>query len=163
MVPRPPGASDLQAKFIMDAVGPAQASQRETGVPASVTIAQAALESDWGRSRLATVGHNYFGIKASGGTGPAGVISMQTGEYLNGSNVVVTDGFRAYHNMEESFADHGRLLKSSKRYASCFETSDPREFARRLQAAGYATDPQYAAKLIRYMDKFNLYAYDLPQ
>lgn len=162
-VPTPPAASAFQAKFILAAVGPAQASQRETGVPASVTIAQAALESDWGRSRLATVGHNYFGIKASSGPGPAGVINMQTGEFINGSNVTVTAGFRAYHNMEESFADHGLFLRQNKRYAACFETKDPKEFARRLKAAGYATDPQYATKLINLMNKFNLYAYDLPE
>lgn len=161
-VPTPPAASALQARFIMDAVEPAQASQRETGVPASVTIAQAALESDWGRSRLATVGHNYFGIKASSGPGPAGVINMQTGEVLNGRSVTVTAGFRAYHNMEESFADHGQFLRKNQRYAACFETKDPKEFARRLKAAGYATDPQYATKLINLMNKFNLYAYDLP-
>lgn len=162
-LPAPPGASALQANFILNGVEPAQASQRETGVPASVTLAQAALESDWGRSKLATIGHNYFGIKASDGPGPAGSINMNTWEVIGGSNVTVSAAFKAYHNMEESFADHGWFLRNRERYAACFQTTDPREFARRLQRAGYATDPQYASKLIRLMDKFNLYSYDLPQ
>lgn len=157
----PANATEFQAEFIMSAVGPAQASQRETGVPASVTIAQAALESDWGRSALSVKGQNYFGIKALSGPGPAGVINMNTGEHLNGQDVTVNAGFRAYHNMEESFSDHGRFLKENDRYSKCFETSDPKEFARRLHAAGYATDPQYAAKLIKFMDKHNLYVYDV--
>lgn len=157
----PTNATEFQAEFIMSAVEPAQASQRETGVPASVTIAQAALESDWGRSALSVKGQNYFGIKALSGPGPAGVIYMNTGEHLNGQDVTVNAGFRAYNNMEESFTDHGRFLKENDRYDVCFDTDDPKEFARRLQAAGYATDPQYAAKLIAFMDRHNLYVYDV--
>lgn len=160
-LPMPTNATESQARFILSAAEPAQASQRETGVPASVTIAQAALESSWGQSVLSTKAHNYFGIKALNGPGPAGVINLNTGEYLNGQSVVINDGFKAYHSMEESFADHGRYLRDNPRYAKCFETKDPKEFARRLEAAGYATDPAYAAKLIQCMDRFNLYAYDV--
>ena len=160
-LPMPTNATESQTRFILSAAEPAQASQRETGVPASVTIAQAALESSWGQSVLSTKANNYFGIKALNGPGPAGVINLNTGEYLNGQNVVINDGFKAYHNMEESFADHGRYLRDNPRYAKCFETEDPKEFARRLEAAGYATDPAYAAKLIQCMDRFNLYAYDV--
>ena len=160
-VPAPTNATESEAKFILAAVEPAQASQRETGVPASVTIAQAALESGWGKSKLANQAHNYFGIKALNGPGPAGVVTMDTGEYLGGQNVTVSAEFKAYHNMQESFTDHGKFLKEGTRYAQCFETKDPKEFARRVQAAGYATDPAYANKLIAFMDKYNLYAYDV--
>lgn len=61
---------------------------------------------------------------------------------------VVKDWFRAYARPAESFADHGAMLRANARYARCFETQDPREFARRIAAAGYATDPDYADTLI---------------
>jgi hypothetical protein len=61
---------------------------------------------------------------------------------------VVKDWFRAYDSPAESFADHSKMLRDNARYAACFETKDPREFARRVAAAGYATDPGYAATLV---------------
>ncbi len=150
-------------KFISVVAEAAQDSQRNTRVPASVTIAQAILESDWGNSKLASKAFNLFGIKAQRGPGPAGVIKIDTWEVLGGANAVVNDAFRAYHNIFESVEDHGHFLSDNKRYAAAFNvTNDPGEFARRIQAAGYATDPSYASKLIKLMDKYNLYQYDVP-
>jgi flagellum-specific peptidoglycan hydrolase FlgJ len=161
---RPTPDISTHDKFIAAVAEVAQESQLDSGVPASVTIAQAILESDWGQSLLATKGQNYFGIKASKGPGPAGEISMSTWEVISGANVTVSDAFKAYHNLYESVMDHGRFLADNARYAAAFKvTNDPKEFARRIQAAGYATDPSYATKLINLMDKFNLYQYDLPQ
>ena len=150
-------------KFIAAVGQAAQDSQKETRVPAAVTIAQAILESDWGQSLLATKAQNYFGIKASSGPGPAGVVSMSTWEVLSGANVTVQDAFKAYHNLAESVADHGHLLADNHRYASAFKfVGDPKRFAQQIAADGYATDPAYASKLIALMDKYNLYQYDLP-
>lgn len=140
----------------------AQESQLDSKVPASVTIAQAILESDWGKSLLAKKGQNYFGIKAHGGPGPAGIISMNTWEVIGGANVTVRDGFKAYHNLWESVMDHGRFLADNSRYAKAFKfPNDPKEFARQIHLAGYATDPAYTTKLVRLMDKYNLYQHDL--
>ena len=148
--------------FIQAAIGPAQESQRETGVPASVTIGQAIHESAWGASRLSREGNNYFGIKASGQPGPRGVIRMGTWEHIDGANVTVIDGFRAYNNMAESFVDHGRFLVENKRYATAMANlDDPRVFIRLVAQAGYATDPNYTRKVLAYMDRYNLYQYDL--
>src|SRR5205814_6649723 len=84
----------------------AQRSRRTTGVPASVTVAQAILESDWGRSRLTRQGNNLFGIKALGGvTGPAGVVTLATWEYVDGANVIVQAPFKAYKTLEQSIDD----------------------------------------------------------
>lgn len=150
-------------KFISVVGEAAQDSQRDTKVPASVTIAQAILESEWGRSTLSSKAFNFFGIKARGGPGPAGVVNMNTWEVLRGSNTVVNDAFKAYHNIFESVDDHGRFLKENQRYSAAFQVpNDAREFARRIHAAGYATDPAYSTKLIRLMDKYDLYQYDLP-
>ncbi|MHB0868130.1 MAG: glucosaminidase domain-containing protein [Chloroflexota bacterium] len=160
---RPTPDISTQEKFITAVAEAAQDSNLDSRVPASVTIAQAILESDWGKSLLAKKGQNYFGIKAGrAGPGPAGVINMNTWEVLGGANVTVNDGFKAYHNLYESVMDHGRFLADNSRYASAFEVTDnSREFARRIHAAGYATDPAYTTKLVNLMNKFNLYQYDL--
>lgn len=150
-------------KFIAVVGEAARESQKDTSVPASVTIAQAILESEWGQSGLATRANNLFGIKAQRGPGPAGIISMSTWEVLSGVSTVVNDAFRAYHNIFESVEDHGHFLHDNSRYSAAFKAAaDPPEFARRIQAAGYATDPAYASKLIRLMDRYDLYRYDLP-
>jgi flagellum-specific peptidoglycan hydrolase FlgJ len=147
-------------KFIEVVGEAAQESQLKTGVPASVTVAQAILESDWAKSGLATKAFNLFGIKSKGRPGPAGEIRMNTWEVFGGKDVVIKDGFRAYHNIYESVEDHGLFLKENARYAPAFKTSDAKEFARRIHAAGYATDPAYSDKLIRLMDKYDLYRFD---
>lgn len=147
-------------KFIDAVAEPAQESQRQTGAPASVTIAQAILESEWGRSGLSKKAQNYFGIKALGGPGPAGSISMNTWEVFGGKDVVIKDAFKAYNSLYESVIDHGEFLKTNKRYAKAFETTDPGEFAERMHEAGYATDPAYCTKLRSLISKYNLTQYD---
>ncbi len=139
-------------------LGPvARESMRVNGVPASVTLAQAALETGWGR---ATIGDakNLFGIK---GTGPAGSITVPTTEYINGRYVTVQGTFRKYHTWRESIDDHARLLTTSSRYRNCMANkNNPDQFARELQKAGYATSPTYASTLISIMKQYNLYQYD---
>jgi len=146
----------------IEAVGrAARRSAQTTGVPASVTVAQAILESDWGRSRLTRQGNNLFGIKALGVPGPAGVVSLATWEHEDGSDVAVQAPFKAYFTLEESIVDHGRFFTRNKRYAAALAVaSDPRAFAQAIQDAGYATDPSYAVKLIRLMDRYDLYRFD---
>lgn len=149
------------SEFI-DAVGvAARSSMKSSGVPASVTVAQAILESDWGRSRLTRQGNNLFGIKALNGPGPDGVVTLATWEHLAGGDVVVQAPFRAYKTLEQSIDDHGKFFTSNRRYAGALAVAnDAREFARAIQDAGYATDPSYASKLIKLMDKYNLYRFD---
>jgi LysM repeat protein len=150
-------------QFIAAAVGPAQESQRATGVPASVTIAQAILESDWGDSRLAWDANNYFGIKATGNLASQRVYWIRAWEVVDGEDVMRDEPFRAYTSPEASFADHGRFFLENPRYKTALRlTKDPAAFARAIAAAGYATDPAYAAKLIRLMDQYALNQYDLP-
>jgi hypothetical protein len=148
--------------FIATVGAAAQRSFKTTGVPASVTVAQAILESDWGRSRLTRQGNNLFGIKALGSvTGPAGVVTLATWEHLNGGDVVVQAPFKAYYTLEQSIDDHGRFLTRNKRYAGAMSVADDAHaFARAIQDAGYATDPSYASKLISLMDRYDLYRFD---
>ena len=150
--------------FIGRCVEPARETQRMYGVPASVTIAQAILESGWGGSELATRANNYFGIKCAAVASPhqIGCIDKATWEHLNGNDVTVTASFRRYASMRDSFLDHGLFL-TKPRYAAAFKAATPDEFAHEIWQAGYATDPQYPAKLVRLMDQYELRQYDDPK
>jgi flagellar protein FlgJ len=134
----------------------AQDCQRKTGIPASITLAQAALESGWGARAL---GNNLFGIKADRSwTGPT--VDFRTTEHLGGKDVKLTDRFRAYASYAESMVDHGQFLLKNPRYAACFKEITGAGWARALQAAGYATDPDYAKKLQDIIRTRNLAFYD---
>jgi flagellum-specific peptidoglycan hydrolase FlgJ len=150
-----------QERFIASIAEAAVESMDRTGVPASVTIAQAILESYWGSSRLAQEANNYFGIKAQTQPGPAGVVWLDVWEVIGGRNVIQRQPFRVYNSLLESFVDHGRFFQQNGRYASAMAArGDPRQFAREINRDGYATDPGYAAKLIGLMDRYNLYQFD---
>jgi len=146
------------------AVGPlARTWTRLSGIPASVTIAQAVLESGWGRSDLGRLGNNEFGIKCFGGPGPVAVAcrAYGTSECGNGQCSGTAAAFRVYANLADSFRDHDRFLRENSRYAPALQVrADPNAFATQLQLAGYATDPAYAAKLLGLMAEFNLYQFD---
>lgn len=124
-------------------------AQRVTGVPAGVIIAQAALETGYGASTIRNA-RNLFGMK---GTGPAGSVTARTREVVGGRSVQVNSRFRAYNTWLESIIDHARLLSRNARYSRAMAVrNDPRAFAREIQRAGYATDPNYARSLIRIME-----------
>lgn len=147
--------------FISGIARPAQDSQRVTGIPASVTIAQAILETYWGTSFLARDANNYFGIKAHRRGGTDGVVWIDAWEVENGKNVVRQEPFRKYSSVTDSLVDHGRFFHENSRYAHALEArADAREFARRINTAGYATDPAYSSKLIALMERFALFDYD---
>ena len=154
------GASQEQA--FLNATAPiARAAAGQTGVPASVTVAQAILESDWGRSQLALLANNFFGIKATSYLGNDGLVWMPTAEYDPAGEAYDTiTPFRAYKSLTDSVTDHNQLLLA-RRYAEAMQVAnDPRQFAQQLSAAGYSTDPAYADKLIALMDSYNLYRLD---
>lgn len=134
----------------------AQAAARvsaESGIPADFMLAQAAHETGWGRREIrgrdGSTSHNLFGIKAGAGwNGPT--VTTTTTEVIDGEPRKVQAQFRAYASYEDSFRDYARLIGNSPRYAAARRaTDDPGAFARELQRAGYATDPDYAAKLTR--------------
>jgi len=161
-LPIPPGAASWQREFILSIAPGARQSQRKTGVPASVTLAQAILESDWGRSKLTREANNLFGIKAHREGGTAGIYQINTWEVYGGQNVTVFAAFKAYKSLADSITDHGWWFHDNNRYHGALRVKDdPKAFAYAINAAGYATDPAYAPKLIQLMDRFNLYAYDV--
>lgn len=150
-----------EKEFIAKIANLAVKDMKNSRVPASLTIAQAALESSWGNSKLTTRANNLFGIK---GSGPKGSITVQTTEYVNGKAVKVEAPFRAYNNWGESVADHSALLVNgvswNRNLYSKVLGASGKVAAREIATAGYATDPNYTAKLIQIMDTYNLYQYD---
>lgn len=157
--------------FLSEAVTLSQASQRETGVPASVTLAQAILESGWGGRPIADA-NNYFGIKASPradgsidiGRIAVGWVWAWTREWNGSKYTDLRARFRKYRDMADSFRDHGYLFLGNPRYAEAMKHVDaPDDFAREVAKAGYATAPDYADALIELMASENLYRYDLPR
>jgi flagellar protein FlgJ len=115
-------------------------------------MAQAALETGWGRSmpvdESGRPSFNLFGIKATGNWRGA-VASSVTTEFVGQRATRQVDNFRAYDNLDQSIADHARLLSGSPRYAAALNSGDDiHAYATALQRGGYATDPQYARKLV---------------
>ena len=125
----------------------------EAGIPASFMLGQAGHETGWGRGEIKNAdgsnSFNLFGIKATGGW-KGKVAEVTTTEYVDGEARKVTAKFRAYDSYEDSFRDYARLVSTSPRYQGAMQNlGSVQAFAGQLQKAGYATDPQYAAKLSR--------------
>ncbi len=148
------GAPEHVINFVSKMSRAANLASQQSGVPARLIMGQAALESGWGQREIkhpdGSTSYNLFGIKA-GATWKGKVVNVLTTEYEDGVAKKVTQPFRAYASYEESFADYARLIGNSPRYESVTQARNEIEAARRIQAAGYATDPQYAQKLIGVM------------
>ena len=123
------------------------------GIPASIKMAQALLESDNGNSRLARLGNNHFGIKCK---------KDWTGKTINHDDDAPQECFRKYSSVEESFRDHAEFLDKSPRYQALFELdpTDYKGWAYGLSKAGYATNPKYPELLIKIIEDNQLYLLD---
>jgi peptidoglycan hydrolase FlgJ len=131
----------------------AEEAERTTGVPAKFMLGQAALETGWGkrviRNRDGSSSNNLFGIKA-GPSWKGKVATAVTTEYVNGQPHTRVEKFRSYASHAEAFKDYAKMLSNNPRYEKVLaHGGDASTFAHGLQRAGYATDPQYAAKLSR--------------
>ncbi|MCG6567252.1 glucosaminidase domain-containing protein [Tessaracoccus sp. ZS01] len=164
-------ASDFIAKLVKDA----QQTEREFGIPASVTIGMAALESGWGESKMAgqlTVDgvvynvNTLFNIKCTSTPSPyqTGCVPVRTAEYTrsDGTKYYIVADFRTYASWLDSTRDYARLLSTATRYAAAFQYVDyPDQFVTEVWKGGYATDPKYPEKVIGIMRSHNLYQYNL--
>ncbi|MBS1189624.1 MAG: flgJ [Rhodocyclaceae bacterium] len=143
-----PSAKDFVNKVWPHAVE----ASRSTGIPPQFLVAHAALESGWGKGEIrradGTSTFNLFGIKA-GKSWNGDSIETPTTEYVDGQPQRVSEKFRSYGSYAEAFRDYANLLRSNPRYGNVVGSQDGTEFAKRLQQAGYATDPAYADKLAR--------------
>jgi flagellar protein FlgJ len=148
-----PKATDSQTNFVARHTDAAVRIEQETGIPASYMVGQAGHETGWGQREIRMRGgksaNNLFGIKADS-SWKGKVAEITTTEYVNGVAEKRVAKFRAYESADESFRDYARLITQSPRYAKVTQqTSSAMAFATSLQKAGYATDPNYAAKLSR--------------
>ncbi len=127
--------------------------QKEHGIPASIILAQGLLESGAGRGILATEANNHFGIKCHD----------WTGKKIYKDDDEKNECFRKYRHAEESYEDHSLFLVNRPRYSSLFllNPTDYVSWAHGLKAAGYATDPAYAQKLINLIERYSLHQYDI--
>ena len=131
----------------------AVSEMKRTGIPASITLAQGMIESDFGRSRLAREANNHFGIKCH---------NDWTGPTIRHNDDRRNECFRKYRKPEESYYDHSDFLRSGSRYRFLFDIdpTDYKGWARGLKRAGYATNPDYANMLIRKIEENNLWYFD---
>jgi flagellum-specific peptidoglycan hydrolase FlgJ len=149
-------------QLFIKAIAPeAQAMQNQYHIKASITMAQAILESNWGTSKLASQYHNLFGIK---GTGENSRL-MTTKEYTKGKWIVIKDRFKVYPSWSASIKDHTQLMLNGTQYKKenyqrVIDAKNYREAAQALQDANYATDPDYASKLINVIKTYHLDKYD---
>lgn len=130
------------------------AEMKESGIPASITLAQGILETENGNSILVKKSNNHFGIKCK---------SSWTGPSVSHDDDAPGECFRVYSTAADSYRDHSNFLRGSARYAFLFKLSpdDYKGWANGLKQAGYATNPKYPDILIRNIEKFNLQQYDI--
>lgn len=151
--------SSQSENFVRSLWSHAQVAAEATGIPAHFMIAQAALESGWGKQEIRHADNqpsfNLFGIKAGQGWKGA-VVETTTTEYINGAPNKMVEKFRAYTSYAESFQDYANLMLKNPRYAAVLRNQDAQTFAQGLQQAGYATDPHYADKLMRIINSSSI-------
>lgn len=153
---------NVQQDFVQRLSPYAAQASLETGVPAQLMLGQAALESGWGQREIrlpdGSNSYNLFGIKA-GGNWDGKVVEVTTTEYHNGVPNKQVEKFRAYDSYSEAFGDYAHLLSDNPRYAAVVQAGQGMPAAARaLQGAGYATDPGYADKLVKVMNRINTLA-----
>jgi len=131
-----------------------------SGVPASITLAQAIIETNSGQSDLATRANNHFGIKCKRTWN--GDTYYHKDDDLDTSGKLVPSCFRAYDAVVDSYADHSNFLKTKENYIALFllDGKDYKNWAHGLKRSGYATNPEYGNMIIRIIEKYNLHQYD---
>ncbi|MFQ5695067.1 MAG: glycoside hydrolase family 73 protein [Terriglobia bacterium] len=152
---------DQQRHFLRKLAPAVQAMTARTGLPAAVVLAQAILESDWGRSELARRHRNLFGIKAEGRPQASLAAEFITTEYRGGKRFRTRTRFARYRSYEECVRDYARVLAQPRFAPARAVAGNPAAFARELQRCGYATDPRYAHKLGILVRRYELTQYEL--
>jgi flagellar protein FlgJ len=144
--------------FLNQMSSSATVASQVSGVPAKLILAQAALETGWGREKIKTQNgensFNVFGIKA-GDYWKGKTTNVATTEYVNGEPQRSIEKFRVYDSYDDSFTDYARLVGNNPRYQGVVNASSDAAAAHAIQRGGYATDPSYATKLISVMNNLN--------
>lgn len=146
-------SNDMIGNYVLQYKEIAMKNMKTYGIPASIILAQAILESGAGKGDLALSANNHFGIKCHVGW---------EGETVRHDDDAAQECFRKYNDPGDSFKDHSLFLTGRSRYANLFTLSkdDYKSWANGLRKAGYATDPKYPDKLISYIERYDLGQYD---
>ena len=146
--------NDMILAYIETYKGVAQSNMEKYGIPASIILGQAILESGAGTGPLSVQANNHFGIKCH---------KDWLGQTIKYDDDSIDECFRKYYNAADSFRDHALFLTAGLRYSKLFKLNptDYKAWAKELKAAGYATDPQYPTKLIGLIERFQLFKYDV--
>lgn len=148
---------DYKREYINNTIDLAQTTASRFGLFPSVVLAQSALESNYGTSELSKEYNNYFGIKSKDSEDS---VNLETKEVINGKVTLTTEPFRKYLSKNDSFNHYGKLISQSKRYEKVKTAEDFKQAAKFIQEAGYATDPNYADKIIAIVEKYKLGQFD---
>lgn len=156
---------EFRQQFVQEIIPTAQRLQRQYGILASVSMAQAMLESEFGQSELAASYHNLFGVKTDQ-SDPDGV-DFATLEYFDDEWIEITDRFKVYPDWDASMTAHAELIYYGTSwdqdfYQSVIDGDTYEAQAEALQTSGYATDPDYSAKLVSMIEEWDLAQYDQP-
>lgn len=151
-----------EQNFIREVAPLAQNANKAYKILPSITIAQAILESDFGQSSLASKYHNLFGVKAYGNVP---TVTLNTKEFENNQWITIQGQFRVYDSWQASVNGHSKLFVEGttwnpKQYAKVLAAKDFKTAAKAVQSSGYATDPDYASKLIKLIETYKLNQYD---
>jgi flagellum-specific peptidoglycan hydrolase FlgJ len=146
--------NEMVLAYIENYKGVAQANMEKYGIPASIILGQAILESGSGTGPLSVQANNHFGIKCH---------KDWLGQTVKYDDDAIDECFRKYYNVSDSFRDHSLFLTSRPRYSPLFKLNktDYKAWAKGLKAAGYATDTLYPTKLIGLIERYQLYKYDI--
>jgi flagellum-specific peptidoglycan hydrolase FlgJ len=156
--------NNAQNDFLKLVVPAAQSAMRKFGVPASITAAQAILESGWGMSALARQCYNFFGIKAVASAQPGSYQEFQTAEFVQGRRVAELARFARYPDPASGFEAHALLLATAVRYRPFMAACQARDLGwacRELYVCGYSTNPSYPKLLGELREEFDLEQYDI--
>lgn len=155
----------IREEFVTQIIPSAQKLQRQYGILASISMAQAMVESDFGQSQLASDYHNLYGVKTT--SDDPNSIDFATAEYIDDEWIEIIDYFKVYPDWDASMTAHAELIYygvswDENYYSAVIAGTNYREQAQGLQASGYATDPDYAQKLIHMIEEWDLNQYDQP-
>ncbi|HCM89386.1 MULTISPECIES: glycoside hydrolase family 73 protein [Vagococcus] len=150
-------------EFINQLVPVAKELNQAHGILPSIILGQAILESDWGRSELSAKYNNLFGIKSFSPHDDS--VKLKTKEFKDGKWIEINANFKVYASWSDCMKDHTLLFVNGVDwdpylYQGVLLASDYTTAAKALQASGYATDPDYASKVISVIEKYELYQYD---
>ena len=149
-----------QQEFIEKLGSAAQKTYSQYGILPSMTVAQAILESGWGKSSLSALYYNFFGMKADSTYNGESVV-LRTGEEVNGIIITVNGTFRVYHSFEEGIEGYYQFITGYQRYSNLIGETDYKEACRKIQADGWATASNYADYLISLIESFDLTRFDV--